>query len=60
MSLSEISKGLNKLALMDLDKWDITAHVKSYIVDNSPKCAEYLFKKDGCSSFLIKFCLEIS
>ena len=60
MSLSEISKGLNKLGLMELDKWDITAHVKSYIVDNSPKCAEYLLEKDGCSSFFIKCCLKIS
>ena len=31
-----------------------------YIVDTSPKCAEYLFKKDGCSSFLIKCCLKNS
>jgi len=40
--------------LMDSDKWDKTTHVKSYKVDASPKCAENLFEKDGCSSFLIK------
>ena len=46
------------LELMDLDKWDKTAHAKSFIVDTSPKCAEYLFQKDGCSSILIKCCLN--
>jgi len=39
--------------LIDLDKWDKTALAKSYIVDTSQKCAEYLFEKDVCSSFLI-------
>ena len=47
-------KGLISLALMDSDKWDKTAHAKSYTVDLSPKCAEYHFPKDGCSSFSIK------
>ena len=32
----------------------------STVVDTSPKCAEYLFEKDGCSSILIKCCLKIS
>ena len=52
--------GLINLTLMDLDKWDKTAHTKSYIVDSSPKCEEYIFQKDGCSSFLIKAFLKNS
>ena len=51
---------LIRLALMDSDKLDKPAHAKSYIVDTSPKCAEYFFQKDGCSSFLIKCCLKNS
>jgi len=51
-------KGLINLALIDLDKWDNAAHPKSYIVDISPKYADYLFAMDGCSSFLIKCCLN--
>ena len=43
---------------MDSDKLDKPAHAKSYIVDTSPKCAEYLFQKNGCSSFLIRYCLK--
>ena len=39
-------KTLFNLALIDSDKWDKTAHAKSYIVDTSPKCAEYIFEKD--------------
>jgi len=49
-----ITKGLKNLALMDSDKEDKTAHSKSYKVDISPKCAEYIFLKDSCSSFMIK------
>ena len=46
-------KGLINLALIDLDKRDKTAHAKNYLVNTSPKCAEYLFKNDCCSSCLI-------
>ena len=53
-------KGLIRLALMDSDKLDKPAHAKSYIVDTSPKCAENIFEKDGCSSFLIKSFLKKS
>ena len=56
----EISKGLINLVMIDSDNWDKTAHAKSYIVDTAPKCVEYLFEKDSCSSFLIKCCLKIS
>ena len=45
---------------MDSDQWELSAFGKSYIVDTSPKCAEYLFEKDGCSSFLINRCLKTS
>ena len=45
---------------MDSDKLDKPAHAKSYIVDTSQICAEYIFVKDGCSSFLIKCCLKNS
>ena len=38
-------KGLIYLALMDSEKWAKTAHVKSYIVDFSPKRKEYFFSK---------------
>jgi hypothetical protein len=42
-------------------KWDKTDHSKRIIFDStSPKCAEYLFEKDGYSSFLIKCCLKNS
>ena len=40
------------------DEWDKSAHAKSYKIDTSPKCAEYLLEKDGCSSFLFKCCLK--
>ena len=43
---------------MDSDKLDKPAHAQSYIVDTSPKHAEYPFLKNGCSSFLIRCCLK--
>ena len=52
------ANGLIYLALRDLDKWDKTAHAKSYVTDTSPKCTEYIFEWDVCSSFLIKCCLK--
>ena len=55
-----LTKGRIRLALMDLDKLDKPANAKSYIVDTIPKCAEYLFQKKGCSSFLIRYCLKKS
>ena len=53
-------KGLINLTLMDSDKWDKTAHVKSYRVGTSPKCTEYVFKLERSSSLLIKCCFENS
>ena len=58
--IETFAKGFINLALMDSDKWDKTAHATSYIVDSSPKCTEYHFPKDDCSSFLIKCCLKNS
>ena len=50
--------------LIDSDKWDKSAHVKSNIADTSPKCREYLFSKDDCASFyhqmLLKEFLRVS
>lgn len=40
-----LTKGLIRLALIDLDKRDKTDHAKSYIVDTTPKCAEYILKR---------------
>ena len=57
---SLLGKGLIRLALMNLDKLNKPPHAKSYIVDTSPKCAEYIFQKNGCSSFLIRCCLKES
>jgi len=54
------SQGLISLALLDSDKLDKPAHAKSYLVDTSPKDAEYIFRKNGCSSFLIRCCLKKS
>ena len=39
---------------MDSEKWDKTAHAKSYAIDTSPNCTEYFFQYDLCSSFLIQ------
>ena len=58
--LEGLTKGLIRLALMDLDKLDKPANAKSYIADTIPKCAEYLFQKKGCSLFLIRCCLKKS
>ena len=52
-------KGLIRLAMTESQELQETAHVKSYIVDTSPKCTEYLLPKDGCSSFFIKCCLNL-
>ena len=49
-------KGLPRLALIESDKKDNQLIAKSNIADSSPKCTEYLFPKDGCSSFIIKCC----
>ena len=56
----KIGKVLIRLELTDLQELQETAHAKSYIVDTSPKCAEYIFQKNGCSSFLIRCCLKKS
>ena len=47
--IPRVSKGLINLVLIDSDKWDGKAHAKSYIVDTSPKCAEYLLQKNDRS-----------
>ena len=51
---SKFSKGLIRLALMDSDKLDKPAHAQSYIVDTSPKCAEYFSKKGWLFFMLFK------
>ena len=47
------AKGVPSLALRDSDKMDNQLMQKNNRADSSPKYTEYLFPKDGCSSFFI-------
>ena len=40
----ETLKSMNATSLVCSEKWDKTAHAKSYRVDTSPKCAEHIFQ----------------
>ena len=60
LQTTSLAEGLLRLALIDSDKWDNSAHAKSNVADSSPKCTEHIFPKDGFSSFFLKCCWKNS
>ena len=50
-NISKFGKGLINLALNDWDKWNKTAHAKSYIVDTSTNMQNIFSKRKAVLHF---------